>query len=232
MFTDEDRPVFSFRWMDSHTGPPRVEPPRGELSSGTCSSLGCSPFRSAQGAAESGVRWPRCRTQRRPNAGFPAQSSLLCRRRPAAVSPASDRAGERVERPRGASPASAAKDRKSLLKITSRSSARQVAMVIASALQKAGLKAILSGGGCASIYTAGSYQSGTTVRPWTSPFESPRGTALISRRSRAGANRNAPSLDSRPSWKNWNASGAGHGGHGEDVSATAGGGAGRRRGSR
>ncbi len=32
-------------------------------------------------------------------------------------------------------------------------------MVIASALQKAGLKAILSGGGCASIYTAGSYQS-------------------------------------------------------------------------
>jgi hypothetical protein len=45
------------------------------------------------------------------------------------------------------------------LKITSRSSARQVAMAVASALEKAGLRAVLSGGGCASIYTSGSYQS-------------------------------------------------------------------------
>ncbi len=32
-------------------------------------------------------------------------------------------------------------------------------MAVASALEKAGLRAVLSGGGCASIYTSGSYQS-------------------------------------------------------------------------
>lgn len=40
-----------------------------------------------------------------------------------------------------------------------RSSARDVASAIAAALESKGLRAVLSGGGCASIYTAGRYQS-------------------------------------------------------------------------
>ena len=45
------------------------------------------------------------------------------------------------------------------MKITGRTSARAVAAAIALALQRAGLRAVLSGGGCASIYTRGLYQS-------------------------------------------------------------------------
>lgn len=45
------------------------------------------------------------------------------------------------------------------MKITRRSSARDVAAAIARALDHAGLRAVLSGGGCASIYTRGTYQS-------------------------------------------------------------------------
>jgi hypothetical protein len=45
------------------------------------------------------------------------------------------------------------------LRITHLSSARNVAVAIAAALERAGLRAVLSGGGCASIYTAGLYQS-------------------------------------------------------------------------
>jgi hypothetical protein len=43
--------------------------------------------------------------------------------------------------------------------ITSRSSARAVAAVVGAALEERGLRAVLSGGGCASIYTSGVYQS-------------------------------------------------------------------------
>lgn len=45
------------------------------------------------------------------------------------------------------------------MRITDRSSAREVAAVIALALERAGLRGVLSGGGCASIYTRGLYQS-------------------------------------------------------------------------
>ncbi len=45
------------------------------------------------------------------------------------------------------------------MKITKRSSARDVAVAVAAALEENGLRAVLSGGGCASIYTAGMYQS-------------------------------------------------------------------------
>jgi hypothetical protein len=43
--------------------------------------------------------------------------------------------------------------------ITRKSSARDVAATIAMALERAGLRGVLSGGGCASIYTRGLYQS-------------------------------------------------------------------------
>jgi len=45
------------------------------------------------------------------------------------------------------------------VKITPRSSTRDVATAVAAALEGKGLRAVLSGGGCASIYTAGMYQS-------------------------------------------------------------------------
>ena len=45
------------------------------------------------------------------------------------------------------------------MKITGRSSAREVATHVAAALEDKGLRAVLSGGGCASIYTEGLYQS-------------------------------------------------------------------------
>jgi hypothetical protein len=45
------------------------------------------------------------------------------------------------------------------VRITDRSSARDVAAVIALALERCGLRGVLSGGGCASIYTRGLYQS-------------------------------------------------------------------------
>jgi hypothetical protein len=45
------------------------------------------------------------------------------------------------------------------VKITKRSSARDVATAVATAPEENGLRAVLSGGGCASIYTVGMYQS-------------------------------------------------------------------------
>jgi len=45
------------------------------------------------------------------------------------------------------------------VKITGRSSARDVATHVTAALEDKGLRAVLSGGGCASIYTGGLYQS-------------------------------------------------------------------------
>jgi hypothetical protein len=45
------------------------------------------------------------------------------------------------------------------VRITGRSSARDVAAAIAQALERAGLRGVLSGGGCASVYTRGLYQS-------------------------------------------------------------------------
>lgn len=45
------------------------------------------------------------------------------------------------------------------MKISSRSSARKVATAVAAALERHDLQAVLSGGGCASIYTSGAYQS-------------------------------------------------------------------------
>jgi hypothetical protein len=45
------------------------------------------------------------------------------------------------------------------VKITSRSSAREVALAVSAALARRGVRAVLSGGGCASIYTSGRYQS-------------------------------------------------------------------------
>ena len=45
------------------------------------------------------------------------------------------------------------------MRITGRSSARDVSAAVARSLERAGLRAVLSGGGCASIYTRGLYQS-------------------------------------------------------------------------
>ena len=45
------------------------------------------------------------------------------------------------------------------MKVTERSTAREVAFAVSGTLEKQGLRAVLSGGGCASIYTAGTYQS-------------------------------------------------------------------------
>jgi hypothetical protein len=45
------------------------------------------------------------------------------------------------------------------VKITRRSSAREVASEVVTALGEKGIRAVLSGGGCASIYTEGVYQS-------------------------------------------------------------------------
>jgi hypothetical protein len=45
------------------------------------------------------------------------------------------------------------------VRITGKSSARDVAGAVAVALERAGLRGVLSGGGCASIYTRGLYQS-------------------------------------------------------------------------
>ena len=45
------------------------------------------------------------------------------------------------------------------MKITERSSLRQVAAAIAEALHAAGIRAVLTGGACATIYTGGEYQS-------------------------------------------------------------------------
>lgn len=45
------------------------------------------------------------------------------------------------------------------MRITHRSSPLDVATAIGAALERAGLRGVLSGGGCASIYTRGSYQS-------------------------------------------------------------------------
>jgi hypothetical protein len=45
------------------------------------------------------------------------------------------------------------------VKLTARSSARQAAAAVSLALAEAGIRAVLTGGGCASIYTRGGYRS-------------------------------------------------------------------------
>jgi hypothetical protein len=45
------------------------------------------------------------------------------------------------------------------VKITARSSLRKVAAVVSDALRRAGIRAVLTGGACATIYSGGAYQS-------------------------------------------------------------------------
>lgn len=45
------------------------------------------------------------------------------------------------------------------MKLTERSGPGQVAALVSDTLSKAGIRAILTGGGCASIYTRGAYKS-------------------------------------------------------------------------
>ena len=45
------------------------------------------------------------------------------------------------------------------MKVTARSSLKKVAAVVSDALSRAGIRAVLTGGACATIYSGGAYQS-------------------------------------------------------------------------
>jgi hypothetical protein len=64
-------------------------------------------------------------------------------------------------------------------KLTARSSLKQVAAVVADALDKHGIRAILTGGACASIYTRGSCQSALQKDSNTSTRSSSMNSACV-----------------------------------------------------
>ena len=159
MFTYENRAIFSLRWMDADSRPSRSALARGELSQGAGQNSGRSPIGSSQSAPRPRIRWPRRRQERRADEGLPAKPPVLRLGRLAPLPLSPHGAGGRPAGPRSRSEATAEENRQGVVRITRRSSARDVAAAIAGALEHGGLRAVLSGGGCASIYTRGIYQS-------------------------------------------------------------------------
>ena len=147
-------------WRENeNTRSPRPSPARRELCAGTRHSPRIFSVGSAKSVAGFGERQSGCRTIRRPNQGFSNQSSLLRSERTQDISAALDRAGGDTPA-KGSQSASPPKTyRKEDLKLTARSTLEDVAAVVGEALRRAGIRAVLTGGGCATIYTAGDYKS-------------------------------------------------------------------------
>lgn len=159
MTTNGGRKIITFRWADTDGDSPGPLAARRELRTGNRTSFSEATVRYSEGSAKSRERRISCGANAREDAAFPAGASLL-------RSPGASKLPEPPIRGRGRTPrtrqtasASAAEDRKTSLTITASSTIEEVAQVVAEALDEAGIRAVLTGGACAAIHTAGEYQS-------------------------------------------------------------------------
>src|SRR5215467_138806 len=134
-------------------------PPRGELRARARPRSWCPALRGAEGAAESRAGRPGGGPVRRPYASLPARSALLRPRRPQGLPPTLSRAGDRAAPPGRDPPPPSAPHRQAPVTLSGRSSLAAVAAAVAAGLREYGIQAVLTGGACASLYSAGAYHS-------------------------------------------------------------------------
>jgi hypothetical protein len=159
MTTYSGRTRVAFRRSHAKRSAHCTSPTRRELCAGNRPAFATTPFRCSEGFEKSGIRWPGRRTNAGANATLPPGASLLRLRRTAGVSRPTYEARSRAPRTRWTTSPEAKKDWEAPLKLTAESNVQTVAHAVFEALERAGVRAVLTGGACASIHTAGEYQS-------------------------------------------------------------------------
>ena len=147
------------RWPDPNADPPRDQIARKQLCARAqpCAwqPVGPDPASPSRPRA----RWARGRQDRWPYPALHAQPLLPREARAGRVSRKARRRRSRTPTRRLAAPSSTPPNWKGAVTISRKSTLRKVVLAVGAALDRHGVKAVLTGGACASIHSAGAYTS-------------------------------------------------------------------------
>ncbi len=153
------RHVFSVRHTRSDSVAHRAAAAGGKLSPRARKAPRSETFFHPEGACGPRARWARVRSLPRAHASVPAGAAVLrspgARRVPRPARPP----GGGTRRADSSDAPTAQEDRETSLKITAASTLERVAAAVGEALRRAEIRAVLTGGACAVIYSGGEYQS-------------------------------------------------------------------------
>jgi len=135
------------------------KPASGELRSGDREGSAKTSLRRPEGFAKPRSRRIDRRTESGPHSTVPARAPVLRVRRAETLPRASHGSGTRPSRTGQQASPEGEEDREAALSLTARSRLPTVARAVAEALEKAGIRAVLTGGACACIHTGGEYES-------------------------------------------------------------------------
>jgi len=152
-------PIEPLRITIADAGAPRPQATRRELCARTISGARDAALERAEGTPHARDRRPRGRPGGRTNASVPTRPAVLRARCAPEVSTAPRGAGESPSGQHRVSTTQAAKDGQAPVKLTARSGLGAVATVVGDALRREGIRAVLTGGACANLYTGGRHQS-------------------------------------------------------------------------
>ncbi len=151
--------VESVRRRDTHPGAPGSFAARRELPPGACARPGSTAVRRSEGTAEPRARRHRGRALHGTDPCVPAGSAVFRSRRPEAVPAPAHRTRNRPSKTgRGTAPPPSANGQ-APVRVSERSSLGAVAASVAGALRARGIRAVLTGGACAALYSEGAYHS-------------------------------------------------------------------------
>ena len=139
--------------------PARPAPARRKLSAGACPRVGALARRRPDGPPRPRTGWARRRASRGAQSSFSPESTVLCPRGSRALPPPPHRAGSRAAPARESAETPAPPDVEAPVTISRRTKIDEIAALVAGALGRAGIRAVLTGGACATLYSAGAYQS-------------------------------------------------------------------------
>ena len=160
MTANEGHHVFeSIRQLCTQPGHARPSSSRGELRERAGALPGHEPVERAEGARLSGTRRAGCGPCRGENPPVPFESSRSGPARAGAVSGSAPGARSGAPRAGGPSPPQAPADGEAAVRLAARSSLADVAVAVGDALRRAGIRGVLTGGACASLYSAGAFHS-------------------------------------------------------------------------
>jgi hypothetical protein len=138
---------------------PGSQSSRGELPKRTRSPSGSAAERRPAGASRPGGRWSRCSAIGGADTALSDEPRLLCAPGAGKLSQAARRRGSKPCGAHRAAEKAATTRRKAIINLTARSSLAAVAACVAQALARSKIRAVLTGGACATLYSRGEYQS-------------------------------------------------------------------------
>src|SRR5262249_30481324 len=143
------------RQLGPHPQPARPEPARRELSSRALARAGPEPLGGPEGSAVPRARRPRGRTFRGAHAPLPTEPARPRTAGAGALSRAAPRSRVRLARAGDAPQETAAPDGQAAVKRAAKTSLVETAWAVGDALHRGGIRGVLTGGACASLYTRG-----------------------------------------------------------------------------